>query len=924
MAKNNALKDTDLIQKDPFNNAIEGANKLLVVVDTLKGSIKELAGEQKNIIKLFDPKDAESLKRFSTELDKAKQTTEAYNNTIAMELQVKTQLSKLQQQEAKTTAEQTRTTRVQTNEIAKQNKENQAKLALETKAIETQRKLTSAYTQQSNALRDIKREIKDATIAYGANSEAVNKLKPTYDRLNKVVREADETVGDFQRNVGNYPQQLRAMQIELQKLDAGSDEFKSLAKEAGVLKDKINDAKDATKAFASGSKFQQGGNLFGQIKNDLLDLDFGGASDKAKQLASVVKSITVGEAVAGVKDLASTFINLGKSLLLNPIFLVGSALAGIGYYIYTIYENYKLANAESKEFIKSVEDTGKRAEVLERKQQELIIKRKILNKEYTKEFGEQKLRELDYNKQLVESETDLNKILQGLQEKKGVSSKDANKTFAQFKAENSKTVIEFDLENKANPRREVETKGLLLSNFRKYIKEREDAIKNFNDKNNIINETNKLKEEEIAIELKLSQEKELKAKKEHSKKLIDAKKEEFDRLNSLYEQYLTAQKNIKQAEAELITINQKIIQDETDFEIAQQGKLGLNTRAKIFTSFASKGIDLSEKNTNKIREIENTRYSEQVEQDVLIRDAKLLEQQGIYNNASILLEQDKQAELDKLKNSEVDKQKAKDAEILANKKKLLNESIDIAKQTTDAIANEIKREGDLRNKAFDDQISAREKSITRQQELADKGANNTLAFEKEQLAKDKLAKAEAEKNELRKLNTIAFIQEFTALLKDNPKTALPKALINAGIRKAIQASFIGGTENVGKDKQMQGYKANNGVDGYHAPVIAFDGRERILTPEHNAMVGTMSNLELAKLAYNYQHGTMSNNIVVTSDAKMAINIEKMKNELMQLNKTMQTKQGDTINWESQNQFVINTVQNGMQKVVKQQIQAPRL
>ena len=905
MAKNNALKDTDLIQKDPFNNAIEGANKLLLVVDTLKGSIKELAGEQKNIIKLFDPKDAESLKRFSTELDKAKQTTDAYNSALATEAQVKIQLSKLQQQEAKTTAEQTRTTRVQTNEISKQNKETQAKLALETKAIETQRKLTSAYTQQSNALRDIKREIKDATIAYGANSEAVNKLKPTYDRLNKVVREADETVGDFQRNVGNYPQQLRAMQIELQKLDAGSDEFKSLAKEAGVLKDKINDAKDATKAFASGSKFQQGGNLFGQIKNDLLDLDFGGASDKAKQLASVVSSITMKEAISAVKDLGSTFINLGKSLLTNPLFLISAAVAGIAYVAYEAYQNFKLWSAESATLNDRLKATALNITSLADKQAEFAIRLRVANGEITKEYGEQLKRDIsnkndklkvqkqfseDYAKIANEYKVDVQDL--------GKSVDDLNKTFRRGDIDYAKKVEQANiqvLKLKQNFKAEY------IANIK--IQALEETVINAEDKAN----KEKIKQEKKA-----------------SKQLIDNKKDEYTNLNGLYEQYLTAQKNIKQAEAELITINQKIIQDETDFEIAQQAKLGLNTRAKIFTSFASKGIDLSEKNTNKIREIENTRYSEQVEQDVLIRDAKLLEQQGIYNNASILLEQDKQAELDRLKNSEVDKQKEKDAEILANKKKLLNETIDIAKQTTDVIANEIKREGDLRNKAFDEQISTREKSITRQQELADKGDNNTIAFEKEQLAKDKLAKAEAEKSELRKLNTIAFIQDFTALLKDNPKTALPKALINAGIRKAIQASFIGGTENVGKDKQMQGYKAHNGVDGYQAPVIAFDGRERILTPEHNAMVGTMSNLELAKLAYNYQHGTMSNNIVVTSDAKMAINIEKMTNELMQLNKTMQTKQVDSINWESQNQFVINTVKNGMQKVVKQQIQAPRL
>jgi hypothetical protein len=907
MAKNNALKDTDLIQKDPFNNAIEGANKLLVVVDSLKGSIKELANDQKNIIKLFDPKDAESLKRFSSELDKAKQTTDAYNSALATEAQVKIQLSKLQQQEAKTTAEITRTTRVQTNEIAKQNKELQAQLASENKAIEAKRKLNSLYLQERKLRNDVGNEIRDLTLAGKAETEQVKKLRVEFEGLDKRIRGVDESLGRYTDTVGNYPQQLRLMQIELQKLDAGSDEFKSLAKEAGVLKDKINDAKDATKAFASGSKFQQGGNLFGQIKNDLLDLDFGGASDKAKQLASVVKSITVGEAVQGVKDLASTFLNLGKSLLLNPIFLVGTALSGIGYYVYTIYENYKLANAESKNLSSSIEDTSNKIIALERKQQELLIKRLVLNEKISKERGDQLLRELDYNKAYKDNANDLAVTLTELAKKRGIEDKDRSKSLNQFITTNQQASI-FE-----------------VSNFKAYLFERNVAFQNFVNKRKVISQEQKINEDTIVTEVKISQQNQVKLEKETSKQLIENKQDEYARLNSLYEQYLTAQKNIKQAEAELITINQKILQDNTDFEIKQQEKLGTATEAKIRTLFATKGIDLAEKNTNKIREIENTRYSEQVEQDTEIRNAKLLEQEQLYTQSSILLEQDKQAELDKLKNSEVDKQKAKDAEILANKKKLANETIDIAKQTVDQIVNEIKREGDLRNKSFDEQISAREKNITRQQELADKGSKNTLAFEKEQLVNYKLAKAEAEKSELRKLNTIAFIQEFTALLKDNPKTALPKAIVNAGIRKVIQASFIDGTENVGKDSQMKGYKAHNGIDGYHAPVIAFDGNERILNPKHNAMIGAMSNLELAKLAYNYQHGSLAtNNIVVQSDGKMAVNIEKMTNEIVALNKAMQSKQGDTINWDSQNQFVINSVQNGMQKVIKQQIQAPRL
>lgn len=932
MAQNNAIKGGEIFEKDLFKPTIEGANSLLLVIDKLKGGIKELAGEQKNIIKLFEPKDAEGLKQLSTQLNKVKDTTDAYNDALILENKTKIQIERLAQQQAKTSFDQIKLTSLKVDEIRKENTQNEIALAKGIKAIETERRKNSLYLQQRKIRNDLGNEIRNLTLAGDAEAGQIEALRVKFDRVDKSIRKVDESLGRFTDTVGNYPQQLKAMQLELQKLDAGSNEFKKIAKEAGNLKDKINDAKDATKAFASDSKFQQGGNLFGQIKNDLLDLDFGGASDKAKQLASVVKTVTVGEAVQGVKDLGATFLNLGRSLLLNPIFLVGTALAGIAYYVYTIYENYKLANAESEDFNKSVKDTASKVELFERKQQELIIKRGVLNNKYSKERGEQLLRELDYNKTIKDSEQELNNILIGYQKQRGILDKDKNKSFEQFKAENSKTIIEFDIENKANPRRKVDTNGEALSNFRKYVAERENATKDYNEKIKAINGTNALNEEDFTIKLKNDADKKVKNQKETSTKLIDSKKEEYDRLNSLYEQYLTSQKEIATAEAELLRINEGIVSTQNDFDIAQQEKLGLKNRASILANSAQRGMDLADKNRSKNAEIKGSTFSPNVEENDKLISAKLLEQKGLYDNASILLEQDKQAKLDSLnKKAVTDEEKRLEDELnrakaaAAERKKITDKAIDTARETVDAIGNEIKREGDLRNKAFDDQIAVREKSITRQQELADKGANNSLASEKERLAKDKLAKAEAQKDELRKLNTIAFINEFTALLKTDPKTALPKAILNAGIRKVIQASFIDGTENVGKDAQMQGYKAHNGVDGYHAPMIAFDGNERIINPKHSAMIGTMSNLELATLAYKSQHGRLAtNNIVVQDNGKMAINIEKMTNEIVALNKALQGKQGDTINWNEQNQFVVTSVQNGMQKVIKQQQQAPRL
>lgn len=106
-------------------------------------------------------------------------------------------------------------------------------------------------------------------------------------------------------------------------------DIEKLARAAGKLTDQIEDATDAAKVFASESKFEQIGNAFGSVVSKLRNLDFSGAVAQSKLLVATSKSLTFKEALGGVKDLGATLLNVGKSLLLNPIFLIGAAVTGI-------------------------------------------------------------------------------------------------------------------------------------------------------------------------------------------------------------------------------------------------------------------------------------------------------------------------------------------------------------------------------------------------------------------------------------------------------------------------------------------------------------------------------------------------------------------------------------------------------------------
>jgi len=128
--------------------------------------------------------------------------------------------------------------------------------------------------------------------------------------------------------VKSLKQELREANLEAQKLSSTpGPEFDAAILKAAELRDRLNDVNEQVGVLTAGSKFEALGNQLGDIGGKILSLDFEGANESAQRLVKLTKSITLGDAVKGVKDLGSTFLNLGKALLTNPLFLIGAAIA---------------------------------------------------------------------------------------------------------------------------------------------------------------------------------------------------------------------------------------------------------------------------------------------------------------------------------------------------------------------------------------------------------------------------------------------------------------------------------------------------------------------------------------------------------------------------------------------------------------------
>lgn len=164
----------------------------------------------------------------------------------------------------------------------------------------------------------------------------LGKVKAQMVELQTQMKETEKAGKDSAKGVTNEfaktETQAKSLKAQLRELKAqlasatDPKEVERLAKAAGKLTDQIQDATEAAKVFASESKFEQVGTAIGGIGRKLLSLDFKGALDQSRLLLSVSQTITFKEALTGVKDLFSTITNLGKSLVTNPLFLLGTVV----------------------------------------------------------------------------------------------------------------------------------------------------------------------------------------------------------------------------------------------------------------------------------------------------------------------------------------------------------------------------------------------------------------------------------------------------------------------------------------------------------------------------------------------------------------------------------------------------------------------
>lgn len=257
---------------------------------------------------------------------------------------------------------------VDTNKtLALQQTELRKLVAQETELLAARAKSNNptVIAQHNQKLKETHAQINTVKAAIDATTASTDKLKKGTTDLGTQVKTAfDATkINGFNNSLKgttneftNLRKQIKDANGELLKAFGSGNQaaIQAASQKLGKLKDQMNDLRETAAAFASGSKFQQIGNLFGSVGSNLFQLDFERAKEQSQALLATTKSITFAEAGKGIKDLGSSLLNVGASLLTNPIFLLGTVFSLLLNYLPQIIEKFGLFTSEAEKNARAV------------------------------------------------------------------------------------------------------------------------------------------------------------------------------------------------------------------------------------------------------------------------------------------------------------------------------------------------------------------------------------------------------------------------------------------------------------------------------------------------------------------------------------------------------------------------------------------
>ena len=805
MSTGTALGKDDLFEKDAFKDAINGAQTLLTVIRDTKDEIKQSLTVQKEFVSTFKAKSFDDVKKLNQELKQTSDLIKMKQQLEIAEIKVMDQQEKLAQTQIKTAIEKNKLNREQLKSEQDLTKAIEAETKANEKAAKSLNVLNGQYKQGVKDLAAIKQQLKELEYTGRNKGKLFKALSNEFKELDSRVRGAEVSVGEFQRNVGNY-----------------ASGFNSLG-------NSINQLTREMPAFAN--SVQTG---FMAISNNIPAF--------FDAIAGIRKANV--ELQAQGKPTTSVLSQLGTAL-----FSWGTALS-VGVTLLTVY---------GKEFVTfigdlfkgekaiiavtdALSDNNKELTKLFEKRIELELKLAVVQGKISQGQADKIKRDIDLRKSLREEEANYYKQRVKIADEMGLK----------LNAQGTDLVFESytQYEDKINGRRAFNkaTEELTKSHLKIMAElERQAAI-----------EEKILKQEsakDLSKDQKKAQEKQLKDLEDYRKKreALMKKWAEIDAENDKE----TAKTKFKGLQGDIQELEQAWVTGYSRFEEAQRkaAKEFNISQDELMAEFFKSGIENFEEFLEKKREL--MKKDQQLQKDVI-------------------------AGVDKL---------------VVNLDRIYKERFNRAKDYLDR------------------EIELNKSAIERQQRLAERGLQNTLAFERQKAVKLQLERQRLAEQEEKRQKRVAFYNLLSGYAKTEPSTALQKAILETTLAEVIAGNFIEGTENVERD--LSGNKMHSGQDGY---VIAVDGKERIFNPKQNAKIGDISNDEAAQILADYQTGKLFNyGDTVQPIMPMLsnkIDMSETNTLLKEVKKAIENIPGNNLGADALGNLILTTVRKGIKEITQ--------
>lgn len=146
-------------------------------------------------------------------------------------------------------------------------------------------------------------------------------------QVTEEMKKLDTATTQTEEATKSLKAQIREMTNELLNMSDDDPRRQKLIEQLGELKDRAADAADAVKGN-TGPAFESMSNTFGIMTGQLSNLDFDGLGKSLTQVGAAVGRVNFKSLMSELKGFAQGIGSLGKALLTNPIFLIGSVIAG--------------------------------------------------------------------------------------------------------------------------------------------------------------------------------------------------------------------------------------------------------------------------------------------------------------------------------------------------------------------------------------------------------------------------------------------------------------------------------------------------------------------------------------------------------------------------------------------------------------------